>query len=203
MEALMKEPMEKWHACDQPYHPPGLLLLPELDSNFHGSQRRAKLLPVALTLELFPPLLQPALCHGCHSICPCSILYLAPAPQDICGPGRKKSHQRPCMVPATPQVVKGSQAQALAEEVVVLASSMEHFGDQGTHHWWSGSSQASRPCTRSMCPFNVSKDPRAQGWDHGWLCSLPSPLQKQVPANCSPSGGIRQRYLPVQDWAAA
>lgn len=35
------------------------------------------------------------------------------------------------MVPVTPQVVKGSQAWALAEEAAMLASSMEHFGDRG------------------------------------------------------------------------
>lgn len=35
------------------------------------------------------------------------------------------------MVPVTPQVVKGSQAWASAEEVAVLASSTEHFGDRG------------------------------------------------------------------------
>lgn len=35
------------------------------------------------------------------------------------------------MVPVTPWVVRGSQSWALAEEVVMLASSMEHFGDWG------------------------------------------------------------------------
>lgn len=35
------------------------------------------------------------------------------------------------MVPVTPQVVKGSQAWASAEEAAMLACSVEHFGDHG------------------------------------------------------------------------
>lgn len=69
------------------------------------------------------------------------------------------------MVPVTPQVVRESQAWALAEEFMVLASSMDHFGDWGptlpwvVPHWWSESSQASHPCTTAMCAFNIDKDP--------------------------------------------
>lgn len=69
------------------------------------------------------------------------------------------------MVPVTPQVVGGSQAWALAEEVVVLASSMEHFGEQepilpgAVPHWWSESSQASRLCTTALCAFKIDEGP--------------------------------------------
>lgn len=69
------------------------------------------------------------------------------------------------MVPVTPQVVRGSHAWALAEGIVVLASSMEHFGEQeptlpgAVPHWWSESSQASRPCTRALCAFKIDKGP--------------------------------------------
>lgn len=68
-------------------------------------------------------------------------------------------------MPVTPQVVRGSQAWALAEEVVVLASSTEHFGEQESTlpgvvpHWWSESSQASCPCTRAPCAFKIDKGP--------------------------------------------
>ena len=33
-DAALKELMEEQNVCNQPYHPQGLLLLPELGSNF-------------------------------------------------------------------------------------------------------------------------------------------------------------------------
>ena len=143
------------------------------------------------------------LCYNQHcatavSICLSSILSLGPAPQDICGLGRTKSHQRPCMVPVTPQVVRGSQAQALVGEVVVLASSMEHFrewgllGPQkgGTHSRRGGTQLVIRVFPGFLSPYQScaciyhQQGSWEQGWDWRQLCSLPSLLQKQVPANC-------------------
>lgn len=104
-DAALQEPMEQQYERGQSYHPQGLLLLPELGSDFQhaGAEHMAPSTTLSsclhpLLLELFPP----APRCGCHSICLCSIFSLAPAPPDICGPVRKKSHCGSCMIPVTP-----------------------------------------------------------------------------------------------------
>lgn len=162
-DAALKESMEKQQECDQPCHPQGLLLLPELATDFQDVAPSAMLSSCC------------TLCSGASSpsvttntmprLSQClSPQYLVPASS----PSRHLwSWQKEKLLKT--MCGQSIQGWALAEEGIALALSMEHFADQGTilsgvvPRWWTESSQASHPCTRAMCAFNIGKNPGS--WD--------------------------------------
>lgn len=126
-DAALQEPMEKQYERDQSCHPQGLLLLPELGSDFQhaGAEHMA---PSTTLSSCLHPLLWSCFHQHCAAAAAVSVSvasspWLQPLKTSVV---LSEGKVRPCMVPVTPQVVRVSQAWA-AEEVVVLASSTEHF----------------------------------------------------------------------------